>query len=361
MNRHDLLTLQQTSGYPSLTITLPTHRTSPDNRQDPIRLRNLSSQATQRLLSEFNKREIEPILTRLDNLVAKVDYHYLLDGLALFVNRDFVGSYNLPFTLPERVVVAETFLTRDLVFAMNRTPRYWVLVLTEKPTRLFEGAHDTLVEVKEGGFPVVHEGPGGATALPGGFGIKKSAYRDERHRQFFRTVDGLLKPFIADDPLPLVVVGVDRYQSFFNEITGHKNLILATLQGSHAKISAPRLAKLVWPLVESGLAEKRKRYLAELDKAISEKKVVSTVGEVWRLANEGRGSLLLVEEDFHYPGRLDESGTHLLPADDPNQPGVIPDAVDDIIETVLAKGGRVVFTPNGQLDLHQRIAMTLRY
>ena len=52
MNRHDVLALQQISGYPALTITLPTHRTSPDNQQDPIRLRNLVTQATDRLLAE---------------------------------------------------------------------------------------------------------------------------------------------------------------------------------------------------------------------------------------------------------------------------------------------------------------------
>ncbi len=361
MNRHDLHTIQKISGYPELTITLPTHRTSPDNRQDRIRVRNLVKQASDRLAGEFNKRDIAPLLEHLDAIVAQINYHYTLDGLAIFANQDFAAKFYLPFTLPERVVVADNFLTRDLVFAMNRTPRYWVLVLTEKPTRLFEGARDTLVEVKEGGFPVVHEGPGGATSLPGGFGVNKSAYRDERHRQFFRTVDDLLKPFMAADPLPLAVVGVDRYQSFFNEVTSHKDFILATLQGSHARSSAHSLAGLVWPLVETGLAERRKQYLAELDKAIGERKVVSTVGEVWRLANQGRGALLLVEEDFHYLGRLDDSGIHLLPADDPDQPGVIPDAVDDIIETVLAKQGRVVFVPNGQLDIHQRIAMTLRY
>lgn len=57
MNCHDVLALQQISGYPTLTITLPTHRTSPDNQQDPIRLRNLVTQATDRLLGEFSKRE----------------------------------------------------------------------------------------------------------------------------------------------------------------------------------------------------------------------------------------------------------------------------------------------------------------
>ena len=175
MNCHDVLALQQISGYPALTITLPTHRTSPDNQQDPIRLRNLVTQATDRLLGEFSKREIGPLLARLEDLVNDVNYRQTLDGLVLCANQDFGVKYYLPFTLPERVVVEETFLTRDLVFAMNRTPRYWVLVLSEQPTRLFEGTRDTLVEVQEGGFPMTHEGPGGATSLPGGFGVNVSA------------------------------------------------------------------------------------------------------------------------------------------------------------------------------------------
>lgn len=361
MNRHDVQLLQQVSGYPALTITLPTHRTAPDNFQDPIRLRNLVTQAVDRLLSEFSKREVAPLMERLERLVNSVDLRHTLDGLVLCVNQDFGAKYYLPFSLPERVVVAETFLTRDLVFAMNRTPRYWTLVLSEQPTRLYEGTRDTLLEVQEGGFPMTHEGPGGATALPGGFGVNVSAIRDERHRQFFRAVDEALKPFLADDPLPLTVVGVDRFQAFFSEVTAHKNAILTTLLGSHDKTTPPELAKLIWPLVEAALAEQRQQYMVELDRAIGEQKVASTVGEIWRMAHEGRGRMLLVEEDFHYPGRVDETGFHLSPADDPTTPGFIEDAVDDIIETILSKQGRVVFIPNGQLETHQRIALILRY
>ena len=122
---------------------------------------------------------------------------------------------------------------------------------------------------------------------------------------------------MADDPLPLAVVGVDRYQAFFDELSSHKDAVVARLNGSHDNTSPAELAKLVWPLVETGLAEQRQGYLTQLDRAVGEQRVVSTAGEVWRLANEGRGRLLLVEEDFHFPGKLDETGTHLLPADDP--------------------------------------------
>jgi hypothetical protein len=361
MNRHEILKLQYNSAYPSLSITLPTHRTSPGNRQDKIRLRNLTKQATQQLLGEFSRREIEPLLSRLEDLAGDVNFRYTLDGLALFANQEFSARYYLPFTLPERVMVGDSFLTRDLVFAMNRMPRYWVLVLSEKPTRLFEANRDTLVEVREGGFPIVHEGPGGELSLPGGFGVRKSAYRDERHRQFFRTVDNALKPFLSEDPLPLIVLGVNRFLAFFREVSAHNDFILDTLNGSHDKTSPPRLAKLVWPKVEAGLAEKRKQYLVELDRAAGEQKIASSIGEVWRMANEGRGRLLLVEQDFHFSGWLDESGLELMPADGPAAPDVIPDAVDDIIQTVLSKQGQVVFTENGELEAHQRIALVLRY
>ncbi len=361
MNRHDIHLLQQISGYPAVTITLPTHRTAPDNHQDPIRVKNLATEAAGRLLKEFSRREIQPLLLRLEQLVSDIDYRNALDGLALFVNRDMARAFYLPFRLKERIVIDETFATRDLVFALNRTPRYWVLALSEQPTRLFEGTRETLVEIQGEGFPMRHEGPGGDAPLPGGFGVQKSAHRDERHRQFFRQVDAALKPFMTDDPLPLAVVGVDRYISFFNEVSSHKSAVITTLTGSHDKTAAHELGKLVWPLVKANLAGRRQEMLKELDKAIGERKFVSTVEQVWRLANEGRGRLLLVEEDFHVPARVDETGMHITRAADPTAPDVMEDAVDEIIETVLRFQGEVVFMEKGLLHAHQGIALILRF
>ena len=68
-----------------------------------------------------------------------------------------------------------------------------------------------------------------------------------------------------------------------------------------------------------------------------------------------------MEEDFHYPARLDATGRLLIPAEDVTAPDVIDDAVDEIIETVLNKQGQVVFMENGQLKDYQRIALILRY
>lgn len=361
MNRHDVRLVQQIMGYPCISITLPTHRTSPQNRQDPVRVKNLVREAADRLLEEFPKREMEPLLIRLEKLAESIDYNNLLDGLVLYANQDYSHNFVLPFQVAERVVIDDTFFTRNLVHALNHTTRYWVLVLSEKPTRLYEGIHDTLIEVQEEGFPMTHAGPGGSKSLPGGQGVRKSAYRDEYHRKFFRQVDSTLKKFMDDDRLPLILVGVDRYLSFYKEVTNYPDMIIGEITGNHDKTSPQDLSKLIWPLIEEHQKEKRDQVLGVLYKAVSDRKVASEINDIWRKSFAGRGHLLLVEENFHFPARVDESGQHLTPAEDVTAPDVIDDAVDEIIEAIISMGGEVVFMEDGQLADHQRMALILRY
>jgi hypothetical protein len=46
----------------------------PENQQDTIRVKNLVNQVTERLLAEFSKREPEPLLARLDALLAGMEH-----------------------------------------------------------------------------------------------------------------------------------------------------------------------------------------------------------------------------------------------------------------------------------------------
>ena len=168
MNRHDVRLLQAIRDYPSVSIFLPTYRTAPENLKDPIRVKNLAKEAEDRLLQEFTWREIDPLVVRLNGLVENIDYRYTTGGMAIYVNKDFSRTFSLPFKPNEQVVVDETFATRNLVLALNRTQRYWFLALSDNTTRLFEGVRDSLVEITEDGFPMTNKGPGAATRLPGG-------------------------------------------------------------------------------------------------------------------------------------------------------------------------------------------------
>jgi hypothetical protein len=361
MYQANLQQLQSLRSYPSVSILLPTHRTHPDNQQDPIRLRNLLGQANDRLLAEFPKREAEPVLARLQDLAERVDFPRTQDALALFASHEFADLLYLPYPVRERVQVDDTFATRDLVFSRNRSPRYWVLALSEQPTRLFEAVRDALTEVTTGGFPMTDTGPGAATRLPGGLGVNRSAYRDDADRRFFRAVDDNLASVLREDALPLALAGVTRNLAFFSEVSRHTDLIFATLEGSYDRTPAHELAQRIWPLAQDGFAARRQRALVDLEEAVGAHRYAAGMGECWHLAQEGRAETLLVEEDFHYPAHLDATGQHLIPADDAEAPGVLDDAVDDLIEAVLTKGGRVVFEEPGRLERYQKVALIARY
>lgn len=361
MTRKELLQLQSHKSYPSITITLPTHRTFPDNKQDPILLDDLIKQARERLLAEFKEDEVQDLLGRLDELAAQIDHQYNKDGLVLFVSREVSSFHRLPFSVEPRVVVDETFYTRDLVFALNRSQPYWLLALSEKTTRLFHGTRSDLFEIVGGGFPMNYEGPGHTEPLPGGFGIEPSKRFEAYLERYFRDVDEAFDAHWKEDQIPLVVAGVEPHLAMFRQVSQHSDHIIATLLGSYDETPVHELGEKAWEVVQQALDQRRRTYLEKLEEAVSGNYYNSTIGEAWRAVKEGRAMVLLVEKDFHQAGRLDDDGYLLYVADDPEAPGVIDDAVDDLIEMMVAQGGEVVFVENGDLEKHQGVAVINRY
>jgi hypothetical protein len=70
--------------------------------------------------------------------------------------------------------------------------------------------------------------------------------------------------------------------------------------------------------------------------------------------------MLAVEEGLFFPARLSDDGDLLLPATDVEHPEVLDDAVDELIELVLDRGGWVALVDDGALAAHGGVALTLR-
>lgn len=358
LSRSELKTWQAHRNYPSVSILAPTHRTAPLNKKDPINIKNLVRKAIDRLHGEFRKRDVAAIVKELQQLVREVDWKHTLDGLALFAGPKVSAAVDLPFRVKPRIVIDETFATRDLVYAFNRAVPFRVLVLGHA-TRLYDAWMNVLDEHSAKPFPLAHRGPGGASKLPGGQGINRSAVRDESHRKFFRSVDDAVGALQKVNSLPMVVVGVERNLAFFQEVTSQAASIAGMLAGNHEKTSPTALGKLVWPVFESGATRRRTEALVQLDEAVSAGRSVSGIDEVWRAAAEAKCRTLLVDKEFHYPADLSAEGGRLLKYTG-RGPQALDDAVDEAIERVMETGGEVFFYSSGDLDAHQKIAAVLR-
>lgn len=163
----------------------------------------------------------------------------------------------------------------------------------------------------------------------------------------------------APRPYPAVVAGTERDLAYFDEVTTHGAWVIGRIEGNFESASPSDLARRAKTLVDASVESQQAATIAELGEAVGVNRAVVGVKAVWNAVRAGRGRVLLVEDDFTYPAReVDET---LEPAGDPSEPGVIDDAVDQLVAMVLDNRGEVVIVEPGRLDVHGPIALLLRY
>lgn len=72
------------SGSPCLSLYMPTHRSHPENLQDPIHYKNLVKQLEESLLKQYSNVEVKEHLEPFEALSTDAGlWNHTLDGLAL--------------------------------------------------------------------------------------------------------------------------------------------------------------------------------------------------------------------------------------------------------------------------------------
>ncbi|WP_329201845.1 baeRF3 domain-containing protein [Streptomyces sp. NBC_01435] len=358
--------LRAVKPYPALSLTMPTHRRAPDNTQDAVRLRNLVAEAAGRL-------EADPAVTRearaaikeqLDRAVTEVDPRRSLDALVLLVTADEHRIWQLPRTAPERVVLSDTYLTRNLVAAKAQAQPFWALTVSAERAVLWSGTADTLREERTGGFPLTAPQEPSDPQREERIGDTPSTFSDEETRTFLRTVDEKLRAVLAADPRPLYVVGLAPALALLDEVGEAAGSAAGRVtKGAPADMPPGELLKELRPALD----ERQRRFAAEIDGKLDEARgrraFAGGLDEVWAAVREGRAGLVAVEEHFQQTVRVTDE--HLEPvsgeAADLTDGAVREDIVDELVEAALDSGAEVVFLPDGSLAEHGRIAAALRY
>ncbi|MFI0349883.1 hypothetical protein [Actinomadura sp. 9N407] len=363
MDAVTLSELRKPRAYPAVSVLMPTGRRAPENRQDPIRLRNLLAEVRHRLKddAEVAPGTADEVIRGLERAASELDPRRAADGLVLFAAPDGENhAFTIDQPVDERVIVDTGFATRDLVAAFTRTPRYWLLVLSDQQARLWDGVSHELTEVTRGGFPMApeefeEEGEGRRS--------RRGQHADERHQRLMRDVLARLGTVLARDRRPVIVAGVVRHQSYFDDMAGPGVTVAGRIDGSYEDASAGTLAQLAQPVLRAYEDLQEVAVLAELEAARGFQRYAAGLPEVARLVEEGRGEHLVVERGYYQPGV--KSGGDTIPVEGRvgclKGHGVVDDLVDNVIEDALEYGGEITFVSDGFLVDHDRIALVTRY
>jgi Bacterial archaeo-eukaryotic release factor family 3 len=356
-----LAELRRPRPYPAVSILMPTHRREPDSTQDPVRLRNLVAEAKERVQAdpEVSRADRIDVLEQLDRALAEVDLVHAEDGLAILAAPGEHQVWSFERTAPARVVLSDTFLTRNLVAAQAAERPYWVLAIASDRVVLWGGTELKVTEETGHGFPLVRTFDNPDPERRERIGDTPSTFRDEETRTFLRQAEAETGKVLAADPRPLYVVGEAAALALLDAVGPIAKESTAQIpHGGLAQAGGETVRQVVEPAVRAHAEREIADTLGQLDKARGRQEFSAGLDEVWQAAGQARIARLVVEENYRATVRDD--GDHLIPAE-ATEPGAREDIVDEVIERSLDTGAQVTFVPDGTLSDSRGIAAVLRH
>lgn len=355
MLKNEILQLQKEIIYPSLTILMPTTRITTDGEKDKILLKNLIKELEEKLKHKVSKKEADELLQKVNEITQELDFKHMSDGLGIFVNPKRSFYLKFPFPVPTLTVVDDTFETKYLIKQLNRTIEYLTLNINEKETILFKGYGENLETVNDEDFPFSIEEVVDLSEEPNRYAYESAQL--EKYRRFVREVDRYFKKY-QNESLPVIIAGINKLTSLFEQITDYKN-IAGKIEGSFDKNDVHKLGKESAVIISKYLEKKREEIFNEFIENFGKQKSATGILDIWNLSNQGRVEILLVEENYHQPTKFE--GDQPVLVSDTNDPFLIEDLVDEIIEIVFKQKGKIYFYEEGKLKDYQRMGAILRY
>jgi hypothetical protein len=340
--RDDLRALLTNRQMPCISVFMPTTR-GPAN-QDKKLWKNLLHEAEERLLANGHRSSdvrvlLAPTRELLDNAPFWLDVSI---GLASFVSPEMTHHYRLPVAFKEQVVCADRFHVKPVVPLLTGDGQFYVLALSKKPVRFFQGSHYTVQEVGlPAGVPtsvedalrygdeIAHDrqfrsrtlhshtssgGPAGSReAIFHGQGPGVESAKDGL-LEFCQKVDRGLHRFLHDKQAPLVLAADTVLIPIYRQVNTYQHLLVEGIEGSPERLSAQQLHERAWDLVQPHFEQSRAR-AADLYRQLAGSgrgHTSNNLAEVLPAAFQGQLQYLFVARDREHWGAFDPASSSVV-------------------------------------------------
>lgn len=363
LERDTVIELARHTGWPAVSIHLPTHRSGPGIQQDPIRLRNLLKTAEESLRDGgMRQPDVDSLLRPAREIASDAGFwRESDDGLAIFLAEDSVRVVRVSVPLAELVSVGDRYTVLPVMPAVNSGERFFVLALSKKRVRLMEGSRTEIHELDLSGAPTsladalkyddfehavqFHSrtpagaaGRGRRAAVFHGHGGIPEVEKANIER-YFRMIDQGIHELLRDDDAPLLLAGVDYLLPIYRAVNSYPHLVAASMTGNPDELAPSSIHTQALVLLEPHFRSEFERDIALLKEMTGTRNTSSDLAEIIHAAHEGRVRVLFVAPGANAWGAYDPSSARVDVHDSP-QPGDW-DLTDLAASETLLHGGTI--------------------
>jgi hypothetical protein len=320
-----------------VTITIPTHRATPDYKEDPLALKVQVTEAEKMLSGKYDKHLVNDIMENIKEAESSVDHSLNMDGLVLYAGKDFATVVKVPVALKPEIIIGTHFDVRPIYKVEQQLDMYYVLTISQNIIRLLEAMNELpLREYNNDDFPF--ENTDYFTTDPEK--LRQDDFAEKLIKEFYNTADKMMKTYMAENPLPLILAGDTKSVAYYREMMDDKKQVVGTRHGNFDNATLPEIIKSVYPVLQEYQKSRQQEYLVDIDNAESAHLAESNQPEINRLAKIGNADTLYIGNNYS-----PEDITQLL----------------NIIEHVIKADGNIVFMDDELLAKYKGIFLKMRY
>jgi hypothetical protein len=376
-SRSDLDELVASEADPAISIYLPTHTAGREIRQDPTRLKNLLSSAAERLALRRRKPEIEALLAPAAALVADSDFwRHQEHGLAVFLAPGFSRAHKLPIAIPEKMALGSPFLIEPLLPLLEDAGTFWLLTISAKHTRLYQGSRWNFAEITEIALPQdVGEirgmteyqetqyaspvGRRGTLAHAQSFGEAPDEVRKTELIELLRRIAAAFEPSLKRQPAPVILAAHPEIRGHFRELAGWKEIQPDGISENPDALTPNELKQRAAALLEHRIEEARSAALDRLNALLGTGKATINPEEIVTGARHARIDNLFLTSEGELWGKVDETEERIIAHGSAIEGDI--DLFNYAAVMTLRHKGSATFVERSALPRSSQIAAILRY
>lgn len=362
------------NGSDLVTITLPTHKTGEESKQDPIRLKNLLAEAVS-ILKENGKKEAdaEKYLKSAFELLDKPLFWAHADkGLAIYISEDESDIFKLPYKVDSEVYVNDHHLITPLLPMLSMDGTFCVVAVSRQDAKLLKCTRDDVEDITPAGVSVsvadylevdqekqlqYHTGSKSQQAMYFGHGASEE---DKKVivEQFLREFEKEVTKVMRERNDPLVAMGLKDNLSLYKKVNSYGRLVDDAVEFNPDELSDQEIKDKGWSVIQKHFLKDMYNSLEKFSEQ-ADGKVSNNLGDIVEATIQGRSQTIFISKDEKKWGVFDEAEQTVHYSSKPKNGDI--ELLNWLSITGRKTGSNVYMLPKEEMPMRSMVAAEFRF